>query len=214
VKIKYDEAYKQEEIRLWWENAPGKNVILNALEFYLKGVNYKSYTLVDIGCGTGYFLNKIYNKFYIGHLIGIDISLEAITQGKNLYSYIDLRCDDGGRTIIESNSVDCVIGYGCYEHFTDPQTGLSEASRILKKNGLFFLMIPALGIDRTDRSDEGWYEEKEIPGQPIRQMQWNLRRETWESKLKNAGLELFDFELPKKYGAIKPGVFFFGIKSA
>jgi len=218
MKETYNKAYKQEEVRLWWENAPGKAVILKALDGLLEDSSenadskYSRCSLVDIGCGTGFFLNVISSKYKLGRFIGIDLSLEAITMGRHLYPHLDLRCEDACHTSIKKSTIDFLIGYGCYEHFLDPLAGLREASMILKKNGIFLLMMPTLGIDRTDRTDEGWYEEREIDGQPILQKQWNFKRVTWESLLKKAGLMLWDFDLPRKFGAIKPGVFFFGVK--
>jgi len=67
-----------------------------------------------------------------------------------------------------------------------------------------------LGIDRKDRRDEGWYKEREISGCFIRQMQWNLYRESWESFFTKASLVLFDDKIPRRNGAKKAGVFYFG----
>ncbi len=74
-------------------------------------------------------------------------------------------------------------------------------------------MMPTLGIDRTDREDEGWYEERQVEGSPIRQMQWNLKRDTWESYYEQAELRNYPIEESRIFGALKPGVFFFGQKS-
>lgn len=73
-------------------------------------------------------------------------------------------------------------------------------------------MIPSLGVDRVDRSDEGWYDERPVKGSPILQKQWNFSRQTWEAYFSAAGLELFAMEQSKDFGAHRPGVFFFGVK--
>ena len=41
-----------------WEKAPGKDVLINALK-YFKKKNPKLISCIDIGCGTGYFLNRL-----------------------------------------------------------------------------------------------------------------------------------------------------------
>jgi len=79
-------------------------------------------------------------------------------------------------------------------------------------NGVFFCMMPTLGIDRTDRDDEGWYEERQVQGSPINQMQWNLKRNTWEKYFADSNLLLFPLIGVVEFGAKKPGVFFFGKK--
>jgi len=67
-------------------------------------------------------------------------------------------------------------------------------------------MIPTLGVYRVDRQDEGWYED--LTGQP----QWNLNRETWESYFSEYGLMLWETDSSQQFGALKPGVFYFGRK--
>jgi SAM-dependent methyltransferase len=209
----YDNVYSSKELIAHWENAPGKQVILDGLRHFLpkseEGRDLAS--IVDIGCGTGFLLNEIHQRLEIKKLFGVDFSLEAIRIGRNRYRHIKFLCGDGAMTGICSGSMDYLVSYGSYEHFANPKAGIAEAGRILKGNGIFLMMMPTLGIDRNDRSDEGWYEERKVDGCPIRQMQWNLRRETWESYFEGH-LELFDMQLATSFGAIKSGVFFFGYK--
>ena len=72
--------------------------------------------------------------------------------------------------------------------------------------------ISGLGVHRTDRNDEGWYEDTEVKGFEKRQHQWNFWRKTWEEMFVSCGIQLFDNSLAEKCGALKPGVFFFGVK--
>lgn len=210
----YEEIFSQgtEE---QWERAPGKNVILNALQYYLKiGVCPKNADIVDMGCGSGFFLNEIRsevpdNEF---HLYGVDFSSKAIEKAKKQYPSIQFFCEDGSNTHFGEEEFNVLISYGTYEHFQNPEMGIHEAVRILRGGGLFFCMIPTLGIDRTDRNDEGWYEERQVQGSPIRQMQWNLKRQTWNQFFLQANLILFPMETSATFGALKPGVFFFGKK--
>ena len=172
----------------------------------------EKFIVVDIGCGTGYLLNMLRESASWGTYIGVDFSEVAIRHGKERYPTLDLRCEDGTKTSISNESVDFLISYGSYEHFKNYQDGVDEAARILKRNGIFLMMLPTLGIDRTDRNDEGWYEEREVNGQSIRQMQWNLYRHTWEKVFVQQGLKFFNYDLPAQFGANKPGVFYFGHK--
>ena len=209
----YEKAYSSKNVVTAWENAPGKQVIESAFLHFFRKIERKNSVIVDIGCGTGYFLNRLSKDTSAGGIyIGIDFSEVAIKHGKELYPALDLRCEDGSKTSVESGSVDFLVSYGSYEHFKNNKDGIAEAARILKKAAFFLVMVPTLGIDRIDRTDEGWYEEREIENQPIRQMQWNLRRSTWEKIFKDQGLKLFDYNLPAQFGAKKPGVFYFGYK--
>lgn len=97
-----------------------------------------------------------------------------------------------------------MVSYGAIEHFPDPPKALVELARILKPGGMFLVMLPSLGIYRTDRADEGWYPD--LTGQP----QWNFMRPTWARHFAQAGLSLWEIEAAGRFGAMKPGVFFLG----
>lgn len=159
-------------------------------------------------------LNRIQREVDPGlALVGLDISDTAIRRGRKIHRGLNLVCADGSQTPFEDSSFDALVSYGSYEHFPDPRRGLREAARILKPGSCFLTMMPALGVDRLDRNDEGWYEERGVPGSPVRQMQWNWKRATWEAAFEHAGLTLFESTGPSRFGALKPGVFFFGQKS-
>ena len=193
-----------------WEKAPGKDVLINALKYFKKKTTHFT-SILDVGCGTGYFLNRVYNEvsndlsFY-----GVDISNTAIEKGKILYPNFNLECGDAHKIKSQlSQKFDCIVSYGSFEHFSKPGIAIKEASRLLLKSGIILTMQPTLGVYRTDRKDEGWYEETDN----AKQMQWNLTRSTWEQYFTGVGIELFDIQFSKKFGALKPGNFYFGIRN-
>lgn len=205
----YNEIFKSNKYKEW-EKAPGKEVIIDAVNSYI--TSHNPY-LLDIGCGTGYLLHRLYEENNCDfNLYGVDSSKEAINIGMRKYPYIHLYCEDGADTHFNDNMFDVIISYGSIEHFSNPEHAIEELSRLLKSGGYFFCMMPSLGIDRTDVDKEGWYEERMIENYPIRQMQWNLYRQTWESYFTKNNLDLFYIDEPKRFGAINAGVFFFGKK--
>ena len=206
----YDGWYRHAD-RAHWEDAPGKCVLLAAMsrccdpEAQLR--------LLDIGCGTGSFLDRIRCEVSRRwQLHGIDLSGKAIARGRARFGDLQLDHGDGANPDYSPARFDVITCYGSWEHFPEPAAAIAGAARVLAPGGRVFAMIPALGVHRTDRDDEGWYEDTEVDGAEARQLQWNLRRGTWARMFEDAGIHLFEAPLAKSCGAHKPGVFFFGLK--
>jgi ubiquinone/menaquinone biosynthesis C-methylase UbiE len=205
----YDKLYNQ-NLDARWDDAPGKKVILAA---FVDNIRTQKNTILDIGCGNGFFLNTIkktnpvsgFEQMYVG----IDFSEVAIEKAKKLYPGITFEQMDATAITFSNNLFDIIISYGSIEHIKNPLEALKNVQRVLKEDSLFFMMIPSLDYYRNDRNDEGWYEDLD----ENKQMQWNYLRSTWEDLFLKAGLEVADIMLSKKYGANKPGVFFFGSKT-
>jgi len=205
----YDDRYQSGGAH--WENAPGKAVIIQALRRFCP--NQKPLRLLDIGCGTGSFLMRILMDVSSAwNLHGIDFSEVAIQQAREQHRQIQFQCGDATILPFANDSFEAVTCYGSWEHFEKPAAAIAEASRILAPGGHVFAMLPTLGIHRTDRADEGWYEDTEVPGATYRQMQWNLKWETWSSMFARAGLTLMENAVAAGCGANKPQVFYFGVK--
>ncbi len=197
--------------RWYREDAPGKSVLLAALARCCDAGT--PLRLLDIGCGTASFLARIRDRVSSRwELHGIDLSGHAIAQGRRRNGGLHLVQGDATRPAFPPATFDVVTGYGSWERFPDAAEAIAGAGRILVPGGRVFAMIPALGIHRTDRDDEGWYEDTDVPGSDTRQLQWNLRRPTWSRMFEQASLHLFEGSLARSCGARKPGVFFFGLK--
>ena len=189
-----------------WDAAPGKEVILNALaRLKCAGRLGDALALVDIGSGTGYLLGRIQTEIAPGCTVhGVDFAPTAVARGRELHPGIAFHCEDGAATHFADASFEVVVSYGSIEHFPDPPRALVELARILKPGGIFLVMLPSLGIYRTDRADEGWYPD--LTGQP----QWNFTRASWDRHFAQAGLGLWETQAAGRFGAMKPGVFFLG----
>lgn len=189
-----------------WRNTPGKLVVLN---YFLSNVGQKI-SLLDIGCGDGYFINKIVDMSAHENTTidayGIDISTEAVNLASNDYPTINFIEMDAELLEFQNDKFDWVVSYGVFEHLDNPFNAIKELQRILTPGGKFALMMPTIGSYRNDRTDEGWYEDQNEPPQ----LQWNYKRKTWEDLFRKAGLTLDEENYAKKYGAINPGNFYFG----
>lgn len=200
----YNDFYKKNN-NLAWNDAPGKKVILNMYVELVKDENAK---VLDIGGGSGYFMNELSKIKPNNKYFSCDISEVACKSGEETYPHIKFETMDAQNLCYEKNMFDCVVSYGVYEHIEIPSIAIKELYQVLKKDGLFLFMMPSLGHYREDRDDEGWYADFNVPPQ----MQWNYTRETWDKFFLDEGFVLENIAFSKEYDAMKPGVFFIGYK--
>ncbi len=170
----YDAMFTQESYRA--RLASQSEMLLPILRA-LNWVKSKALTkakVLDVGCGTGSFLNLIQDKISdTWQYSGIDISEVAIAQGKSLFPDLKLALDDGSKTKYESNSFDMIVSYGSLEHFYNPGETIKEIARILKPKGYFFLMMSGVNKMKDDNDKIG---EITVPPHTSNQTQMYLRR--------------------------------------
>jgi ubiquinone/menaquinone biosynthesis C-methylase UbiE len=207
----YDKRYKDGIAH--WEEAPGKAVLIEALRRLCPPD--QPLRLLDIGCGTGSFLKRISVEISPRWILcGADFSEIAIAQAREQLPDFHFERCDATRLAHPDGRFHIVSCYGSWEHFADPAAAIAEASRVLAPGGHMLAMIPTLGVHRTDRDDEGWYEDTEVPGVAYCQLQWNLKRTTWANSFALSGIRLMNDAVPAACGAHKPGVFYFGTKES
>lgn len=129
----YDDLYNLEETH-WWHKAKQKVLI----ELLTKFLSIKDPEILDVGCGTGKTLETL-QKY--GRSYGIDSSKLAISyclkrglKNVKVGSTHDIR--------FKSLRFDIVTMLDVLEH-TDEKRTLSEVNRVLKKDGLLIITVPA-----------------------------------------------------------------------
>lgn len=191
-----------------WRDAPGKVVVLGYVLSKLQGGE----RVLDVGCGDGYFLNRLVSetaqRMRAISGLGIDISGNAIDLASSEYPELMFQVMDAESLDFEGDRFEWITSYGVFEHLPSPGEAINEMARVLVPHGRFALMMPTLGYYRTDRTDEGWYEDKNDPPQ----MQWHYPRDKWEKLFGASGLILEPTELASDFGAINAGNFYFGSK--
>ena len=102
-------------------------------------------SVLDAGCGHGYFTNLLREEGY--HTIGIDISDKAIEKARGLYPGIDFKvCSLENRLPFEDETFDVIWSTEVIEHIFDVYTYLQEVNRALKPNGFFIITTPYHGL--------------------------------------------------------------------
>lgn len=95
------------------------------VDFILKNLDSSAKTVLDVGCGLGYFINKVHDlgKF---ETFGCDVLPSAPIKGTFVQGSIDA-------LPFPDNSFDIVTCNHTIEHIRDPEKAISELKRVAKK---------------------------------------------------------------------------------
>jgi SAM-dependent methyltransferase len=104
------------------------NMAIPSLKKFVEDHNLKDATILDIGCGRGWFRN------IVKHWIGLDISEIAGKQVRNRFL-----CGSAENIPLAQESVDAIWSITFLEHSPQPEVALSEMVRVLKNGGILFL---------------------------------------------------------------------------
>ncbi len=128
-----DYAVGQIETNFWFRS---KDKLLDMLLSKIKRKNLK---ILDIGAGTGGYLD-ILNKY--GQVYVIDISKEALSLIPNK-KFKEKKLSNAQNIKYSDNFFDVVISLDVFEHIDNDLLAVSEAFRVLKKSGHLIFNVPA-----------------------------------------------------------------------
>ncbi|MGD9936109.1 MAG: class I SAM-dependent methyltransferase [Methanoregulaceae archaeon] len=89
--------------------------------------------LLDIGCGTGLFVERYIERG--GQGIGLDISQKMIERGRDRAPSADWTVGTGESLPFQDNTFDAVSSLLAFSYFKDPQGMLAEVYRVLRPGG-------------------------------------------------------------------------------
>ncbi|MEQ9403597.1 MAG: methyltransferase domain-containing protein [Cyclobacteriaceae bacterium] len=96
-------------------------------------------TLLDVGCGTGYFGDLAFRQG--AEVTGIDASEELIKQAKRRNPAIEFSSGEMEELPFSDCTFDFVCGFNSYQYAVNIKNALSEARRVLKDKGKLAVMI-------------------------------------------------------------------------
>lgn len=96
--------------------------------------------IIDMGCGIG--RSSQWAKRHGTEWTGIDICKRAVRTGKERYN-ANLLYGDATAVKFPDNSFDFVVALGSIEHFDNPEQGIKEMYRLLKKDGYGVILVPS-----------------------------------------------------------------------
>ena len=113
---------------------------LNIIKKLFKSEKHE--VLVDIGCGTGIFLDYLHDDFKTG--IGIDNCKEMIDFAKKMHKKKNIKyiIGKGDSLPLADHSADFILSMGVLENIKDKKKHINESLRVLKKGGILFLTTP------------------------------------------------------------------------
>ncbi len=97
--------------------------------------------ILDAGCGIGEWAIFLKEQKY--DVVGLDFESETIQRLSRVYPDIEWKLGDVLNLPFDDNSFDVYLSLGVLEHLEGKFIqGVKEARRVLKPNGLLFLLVP------------------------------------------------------------------------
>jgi malonyl-CoA O-methyltransferase len=149
-----------------WANsyAQESNPIKNLSNEYITRhwVDLQDKTVLDAGCGTGYFC-QFAEKNGASKITGVDLSPAMIEIAKKNCHKTEFKCLDFSSHSLGENLFDFVICALVLGHITNLDSVIKNISKALKSGGIFLLtdFHPALTLrheKRTFKTGGGWFE--------------------------------------------------------
>jgi len=95
-------------------------------------------TIVDLGCGTGYFSDALKQKFTGAKYIGIDLSEDMAKYAKNHHASVNSWITADAESLpFKSNSIDLIFSSLAIQWCSDLPNLLKEIKRVLSPKGIF-----------------------------------------------------------------------------
>ncbi len=118
--------------------------------------------VLDVASGEGYGSAILATR--AGHVIGVDLSPDAVEHARERYARPNLEFRQGSATAIplEGGSVDVVVSFETLEHLPEHEEMLAELSRVLKPDGLLLLSTPDKHFYTDARRHENPFHVKEL----------------------------------------------------
>jgi len=100
-------------------------------------------TVLEIGCGRGFYLKAMQNIRSIKKIIGIDANQQYIEIAKeNCSKSVNIIQAKAENIPVKDNSIECVIISEVLEHVENDEVVLKEILRVLKPKGRLIVTVP------------------------------------------------------------------------
>ena len=182
---------------IWnWESPAGKIRWARRVQMLTEFIKPDS-SLLELGCGTGYFTKEIAKTK--AKIVAIDISPELITIAKeNVTSpNVSFCIENAYNMSFEDNQFDFIIGSSVLHHL-DINQAISEMYRVLKKNGMIAFTEPNMMNPQIALQKNIPYLKRKSGDSPDETafFRWKLFRLLKKQGFKTIEIKPFDFLHP------------------
>lgn len=98
--------------------------------------------VLDIGCHSGLFTQRVIKKTSSHEIYGIDLSPKAIEGVKQRIPFGNFKVADAQDLPFADNSFDAIFCLEVIEHVDDPEKVILGIKRVLKKRGYGVILVP------------------------------------------------------------------------
>jgi len=134
--------------------------MLERLDF----VTIKPECILDLGCGTGYFSEKLMVRYKDAEIISVDPAENMLIKAREntiLSNPSKFICGDAGNIPLPDNSADLIFSNLALHWYTDITKAFSEIQRVLKPEGL--MMFTIFGPDTLKELRQSWRKVDKFP---------------------------------------------------
>jgi 2-polyprenyl-3-methyl-5-hydroxy-6-metoxy-1,4-benzoquinol methylase len=172
IQQEYDEFYTNDPNK--WGGTARSDFMIKQLE----SLDLAPMDVLDFGCGQGFALENFHKKNPFANLYGVDISPVAIEMAKQRVPSARFTTEYEFEDIKQFDLVYCL---GVAEHMEDLNKFFNDMKGWLTPKGVCYLEIPNC---LSYSSGPETYRRLKVGSQ---QMEWHLKRSTWERLLHAAG---------------------------
>lgn len=155
IAASFSNAAKSYDKAAGFQRTAGRLIFDKAVEI-IAAENLQPKTILDLGCGTGFFTRKLSSQFSSAQIIGLDLSqgmVDFCKQSSQAEMYL---CGDVEAIPLEANSVDLMYSNLTFQWLPSLEKLLSEVYRVLKPNGV--LVFTSLGVDTLFELKKSWQQ--------------------------------------------------------
>ena len=101
-------------------------------------------SVLDVGCGRGFYAYAVTQVIPKAHITGIDINESYLNEAKKfaIKGQVSFMKTNVYSLPFSSNSFDAIIASEILEHLENDKLALKEIYRVLKKNGVLLITVP------------------------------------------------------------------------